>query len=101
MRSHIEYRLAEFEPHIKARSLSYAKRQDDIEDFQQVGRMAALAALREDPTATKSYVHRRIEWRMRDYWKRGVYKNPEEISANEYYSNMLYGEYVPDDNHMW
>jgi hypothetical protein len=94
-------RLAEFEVYIKSRALSYANRHDDIQDFQQIGRIAAWAALLDDPKATKSYVHRRIEWRMKDYWKRGVYKDPEEISANEHYSNVLYGEYVYDDNTHW
>lgn len=89
-------RLKEFEPYIKSRARSYANRYDDIEDFEQIGRLAAFAALKEDPNATKSYVHRRIEWRMSDFWKRGIYKNPAELSADELFNNVLYGDYGYD-----
>lgn len=91
-------KVADFESYIKMRAKSYAKRTDDIEDFEQVGRLAAWMAIQEDEYCTKSYAQTRIEWRMRDYWKRGVYKNPEELSANEYFGNKLWGEYVGLDD---
>jgi DNA-directed RNA polymerase specialized sigma24 family protein len=94
-------RLEEFEQYIRGKAISYARRPDDIEDFQQVGRLAAWAALKDDPTATKSYVYRRIGWRMNDFWKRGLYKDPDELSADEHFNNVLYGEYTTDDNIHW
>lgn len=90
--------IGEFEGYIKVRAKAYAKKTNDIEDFEQVGRLAAWSAIQDDPYCTKSYAHQRIEWRMRDFWKRGIYKNPEELSANEYFGNKLWGEYIGDDD---
>ena len=92
-----KYKLKDFERYIKAKAWSFAKREADVEDFQQIGRLAAYHALQDDPNATRSYVYQRIDWRMIDFYKRNIYKNPQEYSANEMYGNALWGEYVWDE----
>lgn len=93
-----KYKLSDFETHIISKARSFAKRTADVEDFEQIGRLAVYQALLDDPTATKSYVHQRIEWRMIDFYNRVLYKNKEELSANEMFGNQLWGEYVFDEN---
>ncbi len=90
-------KVKDFETYIKIRARQYAKRNDDIEDFEQVGRLAAWSALRDDPYCTKSFAHQRIEWRMADFWKRGIYKNPEELSVDEHFAHQVWGQYTGDD----
>ncbi len=97
MKRQAKYKLQDFEKYIKAKAISFAKRNADIEDFQQIGRLAAHQALQDDPQATKSYVYQRIDWRMIDFYNRNIYKNPYEYSANEMFGNAIWGEYVMDD----
>lgn len=89
--------LSEFEAYIYNKAKYYAKRDDDIEDLQQEGRTAAWLAIRRDPTSTKSYVYQAIDWAMLIYVDRVIYKNPEELSANEMYGGFLWGESAPEE----
>lgn len=89
--------LKEFETYIKVKARSMARRHDDIEDFEQEGRLAAWQAICDDPVATKSYVQKRINWRMIDFMQRKIYKNPAEISADDVFGNLLYGDYTLDE----
>jgi DNA-directed RNA polymerase specialized sigma24 family protein len=97
MKRQAKYKLADFETYIKHKAYSFAKRPADIDDFEQIGRIAAYSALEDDPTATKSYVYQRIDWRMIDFYQRNIYKNPEERSANEMFGNAIWGEYTMED----
>lgn len=90
-------RLPEFETYIRARARQFARREADIEDFYQEGRIGAMVALRKDPDATKSYVKQAVEWSMLLYVNRGIYKNPEEMSANEMFGPMLWGDGFVDE----
>lgn len=91
------FKLKDFERYIAAKSYSFARREADVDDFKQIGRLAAHSALEDDPTATRSYVYQRIDWRMIDFAKRNIYKNPQEYSANDMFGNALWGEYVLED----
>lgn len=90
-------RLKEFESYIRTKARRFARRPDDVDDFIQEGRLAAWQALQDDPKATKSYVHQRISWRVSDFATRRIYKNPEEISANESFGHILWGDAIADD----
>lgn len=89
--------LKDFERYIKAKAWGFARREADVEDFQQIGRLAAHQALQDDPAATRSYVYQRIDWRMIDYYKRAIYKNPQELSANHLYGHLLWGDAIDLD----
>ncbi len=91
-------RLEEFEAYIYTKARFYAKRDEDIEDFQQEGRTAAWLAIQRDPYATKSYVYQAIDWALLIFVNRVIYKNPEEASANEMFGGYLWGESVWDED---
>jgi DNA-directed RNA polymerase specialized sigma subunit len=96
-KSRIDARINEFESVIKAKATSYARRADDVEDFQQIGRLAVFKALQDDPKATKAYINQRIDWDMLSYITRSIYKNPEESSADEQFGHILWGEFLPEE----
>jgi DNA-directed RNA polymerase specialized sigma24 family protein len=87
-------RLSEFEPFITMKARNIAYNNNDIEDFAQEGRIAAWKALQKDPSGTKSYVQKAVEWRMIDY-ARKVYAHIE-VGYTPAMENMLYGNYGED-----
>ncbi len=84
--------LKEFEYYISNKAKYYSRRDDDIQDFEQEGRLAAWQAIQRDNNATKSYVYQAIDWAMLVYLNRVAYKNPEEISADEHFGGILWGD---------
>ncbi len=85
-------RLGEFESYIQVKARSFARKPVEVSDFEQEGRIAAWQALQKDPDATKSYVQQRIDWMLLNYSNRYVHKNPEEYSADEMFSGIIWGE---------
>lgn len=90
-------RLPEFESYIRMKAKYFARRPEDVQDYEQEGRIIAWQALQDDPNATKSYVRQRIDWRLMDFTTRVIYKNPEEMSANELFGDVLWGDNTFED----
>lgn len=88
---YIERRLVEFDSRIVTQAYNFAKRTCDVEDYAQVGRMGALEALRKDPNANITYVMTYVKRNMINYYNRFVNKNPEEMSADEVFGDLLWG----------
>lgn len=78
---------------IKVQARLMARRPDDVEEFEQEGRIAVWEASQEEHW-TLAYVRQKIKWRMQNYANRVLYANPEEQSANEMFSGILWGEFA-------
>jgi DNA-directed RNA polymerase specialized sigma subunit len=87
----LKSKIREYTPFIKMKARMMADGEWDWEDFEQEGMIALWKALEFDPSANKSFLRQRIEWRMRDY-ARKIYPNKEQ-GFSPHHENMLYGNY--------
>lgn len=94
-------KLSDFERFIQFKAYELGNTQEDVEDLEQEGRMAAWLALERahGKRGTTAYVQQMIEWRMVDTARKMYrYAEKENVGYTPAQNNLLYGDYGEVDN---